>query len=489
MNTYRISVTVLILALLALTLTGGPGLAQGPRSEAQSAVLGTAFTYQGRLADGGSPATGAYDFEFRLYDALTGGGQVGSAVTRDDVPVSNGLFTVELDFGAGAFTGEARYLQIGVRPGSSTGAYTTLSPRQALNPTPYALYSLSTGGLQGRPVSSNPPTSGQVLKWNGSAWAPAADKQSPYVRTVVVSPIGSEYVNGQALLDALNGITTASAANPWLLRIEPGTYNVGAGMLQMKEYVDIEGSGEGITIITGAGSAFRTGTIFGANNAELRFLTVQSTGGNNVAIAIHNDHASPRLTHVTAHATGGSVENTAVFNDHASPGMTHVTAVAVGSADSNYGVINFYSLSTMRHVTVRVGDGGINHGVYNDSSSLMGVEDLVITVGGGDNCYGVYNADSSLFIQGSRINVFGQYALGVLNRQVSTGGKVQIDNCKISAIADVIGYTIWNSLGYDTAVGATHLDGGPVHTCTGACPVTCAGVYDTGYTFYANTCP
>jgi hypothetical protein len=57
-----------------------------------------------------------------------------------NVPVSEGLFTVPLDFGAGVFTGDARWLEIGVRPGLSSGAYTLLSPRQALTATPYALY-------------------------------------------------------------------------------------------------------------------------------------------------------------------------------------------------------------------------------------------------------------------------------------------------------------------------------------------------------------
>ncbi|MES4792658.1 MAG: hypothetical protein C4321_06410, partial [Chloroflexota bacterium] len=98
-------------------------------------ALTTTFTYQGRLTDAGSPANGTYDLRFILYDAETGGAQVGSIVTKDDVPVANGLFSVELDFGANAFRGDARWLEIAVRPGSSTGAYTVLSPRQPVSPT------------------------------------------------------------------------------------------------------------------------------------------------------------------------------------------------------------------------------------------------------------------------------------------------------------------------------------------------------------------
>ena len=102
------------------------------------AVVGTGFSYQGYLTNGTAPANGPYDFQFRLYDAATIGVQVGITVTLGDVPVNNGLFNVELDFGVGAFGGGGRWLEIGVRSGSSLGAYTTLSPRQKLAPAPYA---------------------------------------------------------------------------------------------------------------------------------------------------------------------------------------------------------------------------------------------------------------------------------------------------------------------------------------------------------------
>ena len=80
------------------------GLAASARAQLPA---GTSFTYQGRLEDGGSPATGSYDFEFRLFGAAAGGTQVGSTVERPGVAVAAGLFTVDLDFGAGVFTGDA----------------------------------------------------------------------------------------------------------------------------------------------------------------------------------------------------------------------------------------------------------------------------------------------------------------------------------------------------------------------------------------------
>jgi len=108
--------------------------------------LATVFTYQGELRDAGAPADGDYDFVFRLFDADNGGAQIGADVPVDDWPVIGGLFTVELDFGASAFAGDARWLEIAVRPGDSLDPHTTLSPRQALTAAPYALFALNGSG-------------------------------------------------------------------------------------------------------------------------------------------------------------------------------------------------------------------------------------------------------------------------------------------------------------------------------------------------------
>jgi hypothetical protein len=104
--------------------------------------------------------------------------------------------------------------------------------------------------------------------------------QPSYKSTVVVSPVSTDTENGTTLLDALSGITDASATNPYLLSREPGTYDLGNGSLQMKEHVDIQGSGELNTIITSTVSPLGcgNGTVLGADDAELRFLTVTNTG-------------------------------------------------------------------------------------------------------------------------------------------------------------------------------------------------------------------
>lgn len=105
-----------------------------------AAPMGTAFTYQGRLVEDNNAPTGTYDFEFKLFDDPCTGMQQGSTIEVTDLDVIDGYFTLELDFGANIFTGTGRWLEIGIRPGGSSGSLTILSPRQEITPAPYALY-------------------------------------------------------------------------------------------------------------------------------------------------------------------------------------------------------------------------------------------------------------------------------------------------------------------------------------------------------------
>jgi trimeric autotransporter adhesin len=120
-------------------------------SPAVSHALGSAFTYQGQLQQSGLPADGTCDFQFSVWDAAgsgsppSGGGQMGPTFPVANQVVSNGLFTVALNFGDGIFTGNDRWLQVAVRCPAGSGAYTTLSPRQRLTAIPYALYTPFAG--------------------------------------------------------------------------------------------------------------------------------------------------------------------------------------------------------------------------------------------------------------------------------------------------------------------------------------------------------
>lgn len=100
-------------------------------------ALTPAFTYQGELRSAGTPANSSFDMEFRLYGTPSGSGQIGPVVTRVAVPVTNGLFSVPLDFGSAQFAGDRQWLEIAIRPAGG-GAYETLSPRTEVIAAPYA---------------------------------------------------------------------------------------------------------------------------------------------------------------------------------------------------------------------------------------------------------------------------------------------------------------------------------------------------------------
>lgn len=138
----RAGITLMGLGVMATAmLVGTAGQAKGQQS------LSTAFIYQGQLAAAGAPATGAFDIRFRLYDAASGGNQIGGTLCSDDLAVLAGQFAASLDFG-GVFAGQKRWLEIEVRVDtgldcSDASGYTVLSPRQELTAAPQAAFALT----------------------------------------------------------------------------------------------------------------------------------------------------------------------------------------------------------------------------------------------------------------------------------------------------------------------------------------------------------
>lgn len=106
-------------------------------------ALTTGFTYQGKLASGSGTANGLYDFQFKLFGTPSNPFNDLGTFTTNSVPVSNGLFSVTIDFGS-AWDGTDRWLEILVKT-NGAGSYATLTPRQAVTSTPYAIYTGSAG--------------------------------------------------------------------------------------------------------------------------------------------------------------------------------------------------------------------------------------------------------------------------------------------------------------------------------------------------------
>jgi len=117
-------------------------------TQTQLQAQGTAFTYQGRLNVGVSPANGLYDFRFRLASDPFGNDYVGSAYLTNAIGVTNGLFATKIDFGAGIFTGGTNWLEVDVKT-NLAGAYAVLSPLQQVTPTPSAIFAETAASLNG----------------------------------------------------------------------------------------------------------------------------------------------------------------------------------------------------------------------------------------------------------------------------------------------------------------------------------------------------
>jgi len=323
-----------------------------------------------------------------------------------------------------------------------------------------------------------------------------------YQNIKVVAKSGGDYTTITA---ALNSIVEANPNNPYLIYVAPGVYNE---QVVMKPYVDIEGSGELTTKITFIGNAGEVGTVLGANNAELRFLTVENTGGSAYALAIFSDSASPRLSHVTASASGGILYNLAVYNKNsASPMMKDVTTSASGGMYS-YGVYNYsYSSPVMTNVTANASGGTYsNFGVNNSNHSSPAMTQVITNASGGIFSYGVYNVTNSspAMTQVTAIasdltgNNYGvcndENSAPIINNSTLRGGGAGLFNYHCTGSCTVLvnnsqitgGQSIANFYNYITHVGASQLSGGAVNN---AGTLICAGVYDENYTFYASTCP
>lgn len=451
---------VLSLGLGLALFRGAVAQADGRAISARPAApAGSGFTYQGRLEVDGAPANDSYDFQFRLFDAATGGDQVGSTVTVPGVTVTDGFFSVLLDFGAGAFDGQARWLEVAVREGGSDGAYTPLPGLQQLTPAPYAFYAAEAGSVAWSSLTDVPPgfadgvddvgltavdwtdvqnrppglddgdddttyTAGTGLALAGTTFSAAG---SPYANVLVVAKSGGDFGSVQAALDSIGD---AGPNNPYLVYVAPGVYTE---TVTLKSYVTVEGAGEGATVIRGTGgsqhptSGSDSVTLIGADDAALRHLTVESVGTEQTfGVAIWNNNASPALTNVTAFAEASF--SYGVYNISSSPKMSHVTTTAVSGSFNGYGVVNYLSSSpTMSNVTA-TGLGTTNsYGVYNEDSSSPTMTNVTATASDASSSYsyGVYNESSSPTIRYSTL----EGGTASVNRV--GGGTVRVANSQL----------------------------------------------------------
>jgi hypothetical protein len=348
------------------------------------------------------------------------------------------------------------------------------------------------------------------------------------IRTALVSPVpGNPVASGTALRNALAGIPSPSAADPWLLKIEPGIYDIGATSLQMRSWVDIEGSGVGVTTIRGnvsPGSDFQNGTVNGANDAELRLLTVEASGSSVVAMV--NWKASPRLYRVKLVAQASSsveglrnVQSAPLLDEceiNASvstrrkglspsseaygivfraevvgPRSSIVRSkVVVTGAAKNYGLhlVMAQTVTEIRDSRIDVAGGQKTYGIYaqgvswgiNENLALRNVE--VSSAKGSSASYGVYfEPGSAISLDIFTSSLAGSDSPTTYGIAQYGPGAIVIQGSKIVGLTK----TIDSPLG-SVSVASTYLQGGPVTAGGGR---HCMGVWDENGVFYASSCP
>lgn len=348
----------LILSLLLLWL------GSASRMRAQS----SAFTYQGQLSNAGQPANGDYDLRVALYDAAMGGGQVGPLLTNTAVRAVNGAFTTSFDFGVDAFPGAARWLELAVRPAAG-GAFTGLSPRQALTPAPYALHAFTPAGPKGDQGDAGAigPAGPPGLKGDpgdpGKEGAPG-----------LAGPAGSADAWGR---------TGNAGTNPDLNFV--GTTDPAAFVLRANNQpvLRLEGSPQGLRIVGGRNNSISVGT---TNAAILsgRDSAIQSGAHESVIAGGLDNQIGPDQR--SAFIGGGARNEILRDNQH---------AVIVGGRDNQIGTNTVIS-SVVGGAENRVADnvdGGLMVGGFrNDilgSKNPNRREIAPILLGGSDNEIGL----------------------------------------------------------------------------------------------------
>jgi hypothetical protein len=350
------------------------------------------------------------------------------------------------------------------------------------------------------------------------------------IRTVLVSPVpGNPVASGTALSTALAGIPSPSSTDPWLLKIEPGIYDIGKTSLQMRSWVDIEGSGVGVTTVRGnvaLDANLQNGTVNGADNAELRLLTVQATGSERSAsvpgaIAMFNSKASPSLFRVklvaraSSYAAGArNVQSAPLFDE------CEISVSGTSSPSSEaHGIVFLGEITGKRSSILRskvvVTKAAKNHGVHlRIAQTVTEIRDSGIEAAGGETARGIYAqgegwvSNETLTLRDVELSSSGgsSASYGI---QLEAGSSIGLDifNSSLagrnspaaygiaqygpSAVviqdSKVVGLTktIDSPLG-SVSVASTYLQGGPV---TGGAGSHCIAVWDENGVFFPNSCP
>lgn len=312
------------------------------------------FTFQGFLEQSGSPLNGNVNLAFKLYDAQSGGSQQGATISANAYPVLDGVFTLDLNFVGVAFADANRWLQVEVNG-------TPMGPRIEILPAPVAA---SARALQGHGVSATVPSSGQVLKWNGSAWAPAADAGG-------------------------------------------GSYTAGAGLLLNGTEFSANFAGSGAANSVARSDHGHYGSVFGGSSA-LQGLNITQTNASNGANGLFS----------IAQSASGETTGVVGVSMSATSGATGVAGMASAASGTTTGVSGRSDSSNGRGVHgLATAGSGSTVGVWGsaDSTAGSGVRGSATAASG--LTYGIHGTSAS----STGIGVYGAADRGVVGEGSTTG--------------------------------------------------------------------
>jgi len=242
---------------------------------------------------------------------------------------------------------------------------------------------------------------------------------------VWVAKAGGDFTSVAA---ALASITDNDATHRYVVKIAPGTYTEANG-IDMKDYVDIAGSGQTATTITATFSAASTTTVraTGSMHAELRDLTIINTGGgasgvNAVGVRVTNTtpNGALRITDVTVQASGaisGGATNYAVYVDASAPIITSLTASTSGNGNG-VAFSNLNASPTMTDITATTSNTGIPNAAVQNSGTSAPIMNHITALanGAGFLNYGIFDQDSSSprmdDVTATAINAGSNYGVG-----------------------------------------------------------------------------
>lgn len=407
---------------------------------------GSAFTYQGKLTDGGTAANGPYDLIFRLFDAAAGGTQVGGDVIRDDVQVTTGVFTVNLDFGSPPFTSATgNFLEISVRPGASTGGFTPLLPLQPITSSPYAVQTLRAAIADNSSQLGGVDASQYVQDSDGrltDARMPLAGS-SDYVQSNPLAQQagtnlnigGNATVGGTLSGNVVNATTQYNIGGQRVLFSDPGSGNlfgghgtgvvttgtfnsfvgIGAGQSNTTGYLNsFFGASAGASNTSGAGNSFFGINAGASNTTGFNNTFVGSSAGQNNSTGVNNSFfgLSAGLSTTTGSnnsflGMGSGAANTTGFNN-SFVGYAAGSGNSTGIYNSFFGVESGTS-NTTGDRNAFVGSVAGRSNTTGARNSFFGTDSGFSNTTGSDNSYFGMEAGKNNTV-GDQNAFFGNYS-------------------------------------------------------------------------------